>query len=77
MACSSSAAAPCSKRPLGSTTINGHLQLLARLSRALLDQRFMAALKARKPAQEILLEAQRIEKLLHEAGTRHKKATGA
>jgi PTS system nitrogen regulatory IIA component len=43
-------------------TIKGHLQLLARLTRALLDQGFRAAITRRATAEEILAEARRVEK---------------
>ncbi|HEY3451536.1 MAG TPA: PTS sugar transporter subunit IIA [Myxococcales bacterium] len=44
-----------------SSTIHGHLQLLARLSAALHDAAFKAALLRRAPAEEILREAARLE----------------
>ncbi|MGC4119229.1 MAG: PTS sugar transporter subunit IIA [Myxococcales bacterium] len=44
-----------------SPTIHGHLQLLARLSAALHDPAFKAALSRRAPAEEILREAARLE----------------
>jgi PTS system nitrogen regulatory IIA component len=46
---------------LVSATIRAHLQLLARLSVALLDPGFKAAVLRRAPAQQILAEASRIE----------------
>jgi PTS system nitrogen regulatory IIA component len=42
-------------------TIKGHLQLLAKLSRALLDERFRAAITRRATAEEILTEARRVD----------------
>jgi len=45
-----------------SPTIKGHLQLLAKLSRALLDAGFRAAITRRATTEEILAEARRVEK---------------
>ncbi len=42
-------------------TIKGHLQLLAKLSRALLDDGFRAVIQRRATADEILREARRVE----------------
>jgi PTS system nitrogen regulatory IIA component len=43
-------------------TIKGHLQMLAKLSRALLDDGFRAAIIRRAGLEEILAEARRVEK---------------
>jgi PTS system nitrogen regulatory IIA component len=45
-----------------SPTIKGHLQLLAKLSRALLDKDFRALITRRGKPEEILAEAKRVEK---------------
>jgi PTS system nitrogen regulatory IIA component len=45
-----------------SPTIKGHLQLLAKLSRALLDDDFRAMITRRGQTEEILAEARRVEK---------------
>jgi PTS system nitrogen regulatory IIA component len=42
-------------------TVRGHLQLLSRLSHALFDPGFLAAVKRRAPAAEILAEARRVD----------------
>jgi PTS system nitrogen regulatory IIA component len=44
-----------------SPTIKGHLQLLAKLSRALLDEEFRALIVRRGRPEEILAEARRVE----------------
>jgi PTS system nitrogen regulatory IIA component len=49
-----------------SATIRGHLQLLSRLSMALLDPGFKAAVLRRAPAPEILAEAARLDGILAE-----------
>lgn len=53
-----------------SPTIQGHLQLLARLSWALHDARFKALVERRAPAEEILAEAARIEASIPRPGQR-------
>jgi PTS system nitrogen regulatory IIA component len=49
-----------------SATVRGHLQLLSRLSMALLDAGFKAAVVRRAPAPEILAEARRVDGALAE-----------
>jgi PTS system nitrogen regulatory IIA component len=46
---------------LATPTIRGHLQLLAKLSWAMHDQRFRDAVLRRAKADEILAEARRVE----------------
>lgn len=46
---------------LASPTIKGHLQMLAKLSWALHDEQFRAAVLRRAPAEQILAEARRVE----------------
>jgi len=49
-----------------SSTIRGHLQLLSRLARALLDPRFKAAVLRRASGEEIIEEARRLDATLSE-----------
>jgi len=49
-----------------SATVRGHLQLLSRLSMALLDPGFKAAVLRKAPAGEILAEASRVDTALAE-----------
>jgi PTS system nitrogen regulatory IIA component len=51
---------------LVSPTVRGHLQLLSRLSMALLDPRFKAAVLRRATREEILAEAARVDAVLAE-----------
>jgi PTS system nitrogen regulatory IIA component len=53
-----------------SSTIKGHLQLLAKLSWALHDSPFRGAIMRRAPADEILREARRVEAAFPHAGPR-------
>jgi PTS system nitrogen regulatory IIA component len=50
-----------------SPTIKGHLQLLAKLSRALLDEGFRAVITRRGKPEEILAEARRVEQAFPQA----------
>lgn len=47
-----------------SATIRGHLQILSRLSRALLDPGFKAAVERRAPSEALIREARRIDETL-------------
>jgi PTS system nitrogen regulatory IIA component len=56
-----------------SATIRGHLQLLSRLSLALLDPGFKSAVLRRAPTEEILAEANRVDETLAERPSQHGK----
>jgi PTS system nitrogen regulatory IIA component len=56
-----------------SPTVKIHLQLLARLSSALRDAEFLSAVQQKKPAEEVLRQARRVEASFHPMAVESKK----